>query len=183
MGGLIGILILLLVLFVGAIFVIRAIMRVVFRGVAKVGSGVAYHGVRAVAGDEFALKHERAIRGAGSAIGVIGGVVLAGEAADGDFGGAEEAMAGGGMIAGSDAAGAFDLDMSANTTGIDLDGDGVLDGLDTNADGVIDTNVIGQQVGSLEDVQAHTRDDGTTVGSYTRTVADDSQLNNLRPLS
>lgn len=172
-------------LFFGVIYLIATLLRIVFQGVAKVGGGLAYHGVRAVAGDAFAAKHEQAIRGAGAALGLVGGVLLVGEAVDVDLGGAEDTLSGEAMLAGVDLSSAEaigEIGASAGAIGIDLDGDGIIDGFDTNGDGVLDTNVLGHPVGGLESVQGYTRADGTPVAGYTRTVADGSPLNNLRPL-
>jgi hypothetical protein len=178
MEGLVGILLIFGVLFVAAIFIIRAIVKLVFRGVSKAAGEAAYHGTKAVKGEEYADKHEDTIRGVATAVAAAGGVAIAADAAD--LGGEEEVFAGG-MAA--DASGGFEeaTTEELSNEGLDLDGDGRIEGFDTDGDGRVEQNIIGVEVAGTEEVEGYMREDGTEVESYARSEADDSTLNNLEP--
>ena len=172
-----GVLLALILLFVGFVVVLRLVMKAAFRGITKVGSAASYHGVRAVAGDEFARRHERAIRGAGSMLGVVGGLAIGSEIAD--FGGDADWSSDDPLAASDSSASLAPFGVGE---GVDLDHDNVLEGYDSDGDGVLDTNVAGVPVSGLENVSSYTRSDGVVVDGYTRTTADASVANNLRPL-
>jgi hypothetical protein len=183
-----GLLVVLLLLAVLGFFLIWAVLKAAFRGISKIGSGIAYHGTKAMKGKDFARKHEKTIRQTGAAVGAVGAVVAVGEAVD--IGGAEEAIseagsgaAAGGVIAGGDIIAENGLSDFPSQEGavVDLDGDGVADGFDVNGDGVVDHNAEGKAITGLEQVEGYTRSDGTEVETYVRTEADGSTANNLRP--
>lgn len=178
MGNLIGILILLGIVGIVAIFITRAILKAVFRGVSKAAGKAAYHGTKAVKGKEYADKHKETIKGVATAVTAIGGVAIAADVAD--LGGGEDAFAGEST---AEVSGGFEEATAEELSGegMDLDGDGQIEGFDTDGDGKIDQNIIGVEVPGTEEVEGYTTDDGTEVESYVRSEADDSTLNNLNP--
>jgi Na+-transporting methylmalonyl-CoA/oxaloacetate decarboxylase gamma subunit len=178
MGNLIGILILLGILAIAAIFVVRAILKAIFRGVSRAAGKAAYHGTKAVKGEEYADKHEETIKEVATAVTAIGGIAIAADVAD--VGGGEEAFA---SESANDLSGGFEEAAGDNMTGegIDLDGDGQIEGFDTDGDGEIDQNIIGVEVPGTENVDGYTTEDGTHVDPYTRSKPDSSTLNNLDP--
>jgi len=177
MGSLIGILLLLGILGIAAIFVIRAILKALFRGASKAAGKAAYHGTKAVKGEEYADAHEDAIKGVATAVTALGGVAIAADVVD--MGGGEEALA---EEPTAELSGGFEEATSgAGGEGIDLDGDGQIEGFDTDGDGEVDQNIIGVEVPGTEEVDGYTTDDGTEVESYVRSEADHSTVNNLNP--
>ena len=178
MGNLIGVLILLGILGIAAIFIIRAILKAIFRGVSKAAGKAAYHGTKAVKGKEYADKHEETINGVATAVTAIRGIAIAADVAD--VGGGEEALA---TESPTEISGGFEEATAEELPGeaMDLDGDGQIEGFDTDGDGEIDQNIIGVEVPGTEEVEGYTTEDGTQVDSYTRSEPDSSTLNNLDP--
>jgi hypothetical protein len=153
------------------ILVLRWFLGSLAKATSKISGHAIYQGTKAVAGEDFALRHVETIRKAGTVIGTLGVAALAAKLVS-------DHASDRGIRDFSPEVAAEPL--ADGSGGVDLDHDGRIDGLDVNADGVIDTNLNGVPIPPLTNISAYTRDDGTSVREHVRTIPDEDTSNNLR---